>query len=226
MTADDSPKVCLVCLGLSRPLDADSVLDHARGGVSLNIREKVEDHPLWVVVGSIAFGFTLALGVYKFGAENFGYKILREDDYIRMRDVQGAYMRLEDVEVLRQKIRDLEDENQQLRNDAAALRSSAGERVPALRERPATSVSTNSVARCRDIASNLAAARQQKADLDAQIDRLLQGGVSMTVRADGTPVVIDHNERQVAEKRRRSDNLNTEIISLVASHADCNAGPV
>lgn len=191
----------------------------------MNIREKLEAHPLRVAVGLIAFGFGLAVCGYKF-AENFGYKIMRGDDYIRMQDVQGEYMRLGDVEVLRQKIRDLEDENQQLKSEMVALRSSVRERVPALRERPATSISTNDAARCRNIASNLATTRQQKVDLDAQIDRLLQGGVSMTVRADGTPVVIDHNERQVAEKRRRSDNLNTEIISLVASYSGCNAGPV
>jgi hypothetical protein len=188
----------------------------------LSIKQRVEEHPFVAMGMALFLGVVSTIGFYQQVADVFGFKVVREDDYIRREDVRREYMPLEHADDLRDENANLKDRIDRLELELSSMRSGATNKVTVARENsPRTKADTS---RCRELEGDLASKRQEKNLLDAEIDRLIKNSASVTYsNGNGAPVVVNYGEREVNEKKRQSDNLNAEVVSLLELRNICGA---
>lgn len=188
----------------------------------MSIKQKVEEHPFVAMGMALCVGVASTIGFYQQVADVFGFKVVREDDYIRRDDVRREYMPLEYVDALREENASLKDRIDRLQLEVSSMKSGAAHKVTAIREAPPRNRADTS--RCRELEADLASKRQEKILLDAEIDRLIKNSASVTYsNGNGAPVVLHYGEREINERKRQSDNLNAEVVSLVELRNGCDA---
>ena len=193
-----------------------------KGSAVLNIVEKAKRHPL-ISLGAIFFaGFSLAIGIYVKAADIFGFSVIRSDDYIKIDLVRREYVTREIADQLKQEIERLELANKDLEKNTE-LSEDCRSVISRVEPRPAPFMSDTSKKFCDQTSREIKSVQQEKAALDTQIERLISSGGSTTyVSLNNEPTTTYQNEREISEKKRKSDGLRADIVALRGQLVGCS----
>lgn len=186
----------------------------------MDFSEKVSKHPVIYAATCFWAGIGVILALYGAASSNFDLKIIRSDDYVKVAEVGKSYVLRDSYDELKEDFESLKRQNSELDKKNSELETSSKKDIPS----KSVSTQNRSIERgisCSGVTSQINELRSQKEEMDRNIDRLVNSGCHSRVTADGNQVVSCSNDREVAEKRRLSDNINASIVSMVSQLSSC-----
>jgi len=188
----------------------------------MGIAEKVENNPVIYAVSCFAAGFAVSAALLWTGFIGIlDFKFVRIDDYIKISEVSNSYVELEEYRKANNSIDALQQRNSELEKQIAEKKNP--QETPLRVSKPeVTSTKLAKGKSCDEVSGEVERLSGQKDELDDYIDKLMRAGGSMTrLNNAGEQITTYHNDREISEKQRQSDNLNQSLVSLMAVMSSC-----
>lgn len=152
----------------------------------------------------------------------FGFAIVRSDDYVKIDEVrQERDSHRTALDQLKQETEILKRANESEKK-GTDLRKESSVPVSRIEHKQTPARSATSKAFCEQASNELQAVQQEKKDLDAEIERLIKSGGYVTyVNRNNEPITTYGQEREISEKKRQSDSLTADIVSLRGQLGSC-----
>lgn len=158
----------------------------------------------WLAVAFFALGFIVGLGAFKYGSSFFNADVVLRGSYIYKSDIESTHIPLQRYSAVSEELRAYKSENESMRRDVEYLRA-------------AQSAMSTSVCQRFAIEINNLTAEQQRTEI--LIQNMLSPFNSFSYKSEDQ---INADRIRVAESRKYSEQLNSQLIQVRNEISKCN----